>query len=141
VGSKCFNSAASIPVGFKIQNEIAEAYNMNIPLKNLAALSLVISAIVCSAVLAADNPQNASNVSEMMVKFKAYVTDDIKNQLHLSTGAEIIKRFKAIHLDHVRLVGGASHKQIIKSYRSNQYVEYVQELAVATTPQGRISGR
>lgn len=70
---------------------------------------------------------------ELLVKFKPEISDDIKMDIHKRIGAEVLREFQAIRVQHVRLKGGLSVEEAIKLYQSELHVEYAEPVYIVET--------
>ncbi|HEY6008179.1 MAG TPA: S8 family serine peptidase, partial [Geobacteraceae bacterium] len=63
---------------------------------------------------------------EILVKFKAGVSEENKKNLHKKHGAEKLKEFPSLRLHHVKLKKGMSVEDAVKLYQAEPGVEYAE---------------
>jgi hypothetical protein len=67
---------------------------------------------------------------ELLVKFKAGTSDDVKLKIHERIGSEVIKEFHSIKVQHVRLKKGLSVEEAVRLYQFDPNVEYAEPVGI-----------
>ncbi len=63
---------------------------------------------------------------ELLVKFKAGISENSKKNLHKKYGSEKIKGFPSLRIEHVKLKKGMSVDEAVKLYKADSGVEYAE---------------
>ncbi len=69
---------------------------------------------------------------ELLVKFKAGVSEDSKKSLHKKHGSEKIKEFRSLRIQSVKLKKGLSVEEAISLYKADPSVEYAEPNYIVT---------
>lgn len=63
---------------------------------------------------------------ELLVKFKAGTSRAVEKEIHDRIGATVIKEFKSINVQHVKLKTGLNVGEAIRLYQTDPQVEYAE---------------
>ena len=131
-----YNHPGSFPrqLASPFGTEFGNGCPMKISYACVAILCLTISCIVFSSAEAETKSHDSTVAGELLVKFKPHITADARAEIHRVIGAELIKRFRSIKVDHIKLKAGILPQSAIEQYRSNPNVEYVEAVGIVSIP-------
>jgi subtilisin family serine protease len=73
-----------------------------------------------------DKQREKYKQGELLVKFKPSISDSRRKQIHSKHGSQVLKEFKSIKVQHVKLKASLSVEEAITLYRTDPDVEYAE---------------